>query len=102
MGRHIPYSEFRGHVRKLVHDARGLLNETLVNFFIYSSSFDLNLIMSIVLQTTTVPYLDDMGFDPRNPRLVTDRSSSSESSIAFPTPSTVVDGTLPYSRNILV
>jgi len=63
--RHIPFSEFRQHVRKLDHDTRELFNDTL---------------------TTTVPHLDDMGFDPQNPGLATDRSSSSGSPIAFPVP----------------
>jgi hypothetical protein len=105
--RHIPFSKFRQHVRKLDRDTRGLFNDTLVKFPIYTFSFDVNLIMSIALQATTVPYLDDMGFDPKNPGLAMDRSSSSESSITFPIPnhpasSTIVESTLPYSRNILV
>jgi hypothetical protein len=44
--RHNPYSEFRQNVSKLVSDARGLLNDTLVNFS-YTSSFNLNLIIPI-------------------------------------------------------
>jgi hypothetical protein len=48
--RHIPYSEFRQHVRKLDRDTRGLFKDTLVKILIYASSFDLNLIMSIVFR----------------------------------------------------
>lgn len=105
--RHMPCSEFRKYVRKLDRDTEGLFNDTMVKFLIYTSSFDLNLIVSIILQTSTVPHLDDMGFDLQNPILAMDRSSSSESSSAFshhPASSTDsdVEGTLPYSRNILV
>jgi len=57
--RHYPYSEFRQHVSKLERDAMGLLNDTL---------------------TTTVPHLDDMGFDPKKPRREVARPSSLESS----------------------
>lgn len=77
--RHIPYSKFRQHVRKLERDTRGLSND---------------------IMTTTVPHLDDMGFDPQNPGLAMDRSSSSESSIGFPNhpvSSTVVD-IIPMTR----
>lgn len=103
--RHMPCSEFRKHVRKFVRETGGLFDDTMVNFLIYTSSFDLNLVVSIILQTTTVPHLDDMGFDPPNLRLAMDRSSRSESSSAcshHPASYADVEGTLPYSRDILV
>ncbi len=99
--RHIPRSEFRKHVGKLDNDTRVLFNDTLVKLLTYASSFDLNLIMSIVLQTTTVPYLDNMGFhlQTENPRLAVERSSTSESPKVSSTP---CGGALLYSCNILV
>ncbi|KAH9998580.1 hypothetical protein BJV77DRAFT_1147793 [Russula vinacea] len=42
--RHFPYSQFRNRVSKLEHLAKALLNDTL---------------------TTIVPYIDDIGFDPK-------------------------------------
>lgn len=101
MERHIPYSEFREHVRKLDDDTSVLFNDTLVKLLTYASPFDSNLIMSIVLQTTTVPHLDDMGFHLRteNPRLAVERLSTSESPKISSTP---CDGALLYSCNILV
>jgi len=82
--RHIPYSEFRYHLSRFEEHAKALLKDTL---------------------KTTVPCVDDMGFDqfdPQNPGLAMDRSSSSESSITFPIPnhpasSTIVE-TIPMTR----
>jgi hypothetical protein len=105
VGRHIPCTDFRKYVRKLDSDTRVLFDDTLVKFLIYASSFDLNLIMSIVLQTTTVPHLDDMGFDPQNPTLAVVRPSTSTSPDAPSTPSTScsdLGGALPYLSSILV
>jgi len=71
--RHIPFSEFRQRVRKLDRDTKGLFKDTL---------------------STTVPHLEDMGFDPQNLRLAMDRPSSS---IDHPASSTVVDA-IPMTR----
>ena len=48
--RHNPYSEFRQQVSGLVQDAKALLNDTMVILRVsYASSFNLVLIMPIVL-----------------------------------------------------
>src|SRR5260370_6976785 len=79
VGRHIPCTDFRKYVRKLDSDTRVLFDDTLVKFLIYASSFDSSLIMSIVLQTTTVPHLDDIGFHPQTLTLAVARPSTSKS-----------------------
>jgi len=56
--RHNPFSEFRQQVSGLVQDARALLNDTM---------------------KTTVPFVDDIGFDPKKLRWGTARPSKSES-----------------------
>lgn len=89
--RHLPYSKFRKNVSDLQTDASELLNDTLVNFS-YAPFFDLNLITSIVIQTTTVPYLIDKRSSPENPRRAMERPSSSESPDAVSTPSTPSPG----------
>lgn len=66
--RHFPYSEFRHRVSRLEDRAKALLNDTLVNFS-YSSFFELNLMIPIVLQKTTVPFVDDIEFDHENLRV---------------------------------
>jgi hypothetical protein len=69
--RHFPYSQFRGRVSRLEDHAKKLLKDTMVNFQ-YSSSFDLNLILLVVSQKTTVPFVGDIDYEPR------DRRSSSK------------------------
>lgn len=86
--RHLPYSKFRKNVSDLQKSASELLNDTLVNFS-YTSSFDLNLITPLVLQTTTVPYLMDKGFSPDDPRWPS-RPESPDAAVS--TPSTPLPG----------
>jgi hypothetical protein len=94
--RHNPYSEFRKLVSKLESDAKGLFDDTMVDFS-YASSFSLNL---IVVQTTTVPGINNMGFEPENPGCAVARPSSTVSQDTTSSPD--ADGALPCSRNIFV
>jgi hypothetical protein len=71
--RHNPYSEFRQQVAGLVQDARALLNDTMVKFL--GCAFNLNLIAPVVLQNTTVPFMDEIGFDPKKLKWGTARPS---------------------------
>ena len=81
--RHLPYTEFRKSVSLLLTDACGLLNDTLVKFFIRlflrSESHYL-----VVLQATTMPFLMDKGSSPEDPSW----PSSSESPDTVSTPTT--------------
>jgi len=56
--RHNPYSEFREQVSGLVQDAKALFNDTM---------------------NTTVPFMDDIGFDPKSLRRGMARPSRPES-----------------------
>lgn len=62
--RHFPYSQFRNRVSKLEHLAKALLNDTLVEFLI-RLIFQSKSHYTIVIQTTIVPSIDDIGFDPK-------------------------------------
>ncbi len=76
--RHFPYSEFRLHLSRFEEHARALLNDTLVNSAI-RLVLRSSLILSVVLQKTTVPGVDDLMFNPENSRRAMNRPSSSES-----------------------
>lgn len=98
---HNPYSDFRILVSKLESDARDLLNDTLVKLLIYLI-FLSYLIIPPVLQTTTVPHIDDIKFDPRNPRWAMARPRPPEVFSTPSAPSRDVNGALPYLRNTFV
>ena len=90
--RHSPFSRFRNRVAKLEDRARALLNDTLVEFLIQFSVY-LNLMISIVHQKTTVPFVDDIDFD--------EIPSPTGTDIFFTPPASPdVDGRLPWLHNI--
>ena len=87
--RHFPYSQFRNRVSKLEHLAKALLNDTLVKF-LKQFIFQFESHYTVVLQKTTVPFVDDIEYDP---------TSGSRSLDAFSTPSAPfpdANGALPY------
>jgi hypothetical protein len=81
-----PHSEFRVQVSGLEENAKQLLHDTFVN--ILMPIFIQSELIPTVLQKTTVPCLDDVGFDHRKARLAIARppSSDSESPDNFFTP----------------
>ena len=93
--RHFPFSTFRLDVSDLENNAIELLGDTMV-IFSYTSSIDmyLRLIMPVVPQTTTVPYLMNRGSSPEDPRW----PSSPETPDAVSTPSTPLPGASASSK----
>jgi hypothetical protein len=76
--RHFPYSEFRVKLSRFERYAKALLNDTLVNSLILLVLRP-KLIISVVLQKTTVPCVDDLTFEPENSRRATERPCSTKS-----------------------